>query len=91
MKYVPSSQEFKLTENVIEEIRESLSKNIINPTIKKEKPNPTQEDLESKEFNAIWDVIKSWDINVPEYDGHFYSGATGSHVKLILDALKNVK
>jgi len=50
-------------------------------------PDPTPERLASPEFEAIWNVIKSWDVNVPEfYDG--YCGANGSHVVLILDALR---
>lgn len=49
-------------------------------------PNPTPEQLESLEFNAIWDCIKSWDVEVPEfYTG--YCAANGSHVVLILNAL----
>jgi hypothetical protein len=53
-------------------------------------PSPTSEDLESPVFNAIWDVVKGWDVNVPEfYDG--YCGANGSHVKLILNALERVQ
>lgn len=52
-------------------------------------PNPTNADLNSPEFEAIWQVIKSWDVNVPEfYDG--YCGANGSHAKLILDVLRKV-
>lgn len=52
-----------------------------------EMPNPTPEQMESPEFNAIWQTIKSWDVNVPEfYDG--YCGANGSHVVLILNALE---
>ena len=51
-------------------------------------PNPTEEDLNSPEFEAIWRCIKSWDVNVPEfYEG--YCGANGSHVKLILNALRD--
>lgn len=51
-------------------------------------PDPTPEMLESPEFNAIWNRIKTWDINVPEVDGQgLYSGATGNHVRAILDAL----
>jgi hypothetical protein len=46
-------------------------------------------DLKSDEFNAIWDVIKNWDISAPDYYNG-YSGANGSHVKLLLDALKLV-
>lgn len=51
--------------------------------IKKEMPNPTELDLKSDEFNAIWD------ISAPDYYNG-YCGANGSHVKLLLDALKPV-
>lgn len=55
--------------------------------IKKQMPNPTENELKyNPMFERIWQVIKTWDINVPEYyDG--YMGANGSHVKLILNAL----
>lgn len=50
-------------------------------------PDPLPEDLKKPEFEAIWQTIKTWDINVPEaYCG--YCGASGNHVKAILDALK---
>lgn len=49
-------------------------------------PSPTRDELDSDEFNAIWEVIKHWDINVPKYYSD-YAGGNGSHVKLILDAL----
>ncbi len=53
----------------------------------KDMPSPSKEEIESLQFNAIWDIIKTWDINVPEfYSG--YTGGNGSHVKLILDSLK---
>lgn len=49
-------------------------------------PNPTPEMLNDPTFNAIWNVIKSWDINVPaEYSG--YCGATGNHVLAIWGAI----
>ena len=49
-------------------------------------PDPTPEMLTDPRFNAIWNVIKRWDINVPDaYSG--YMGATGNHVRAILDAL----
>jgi hypothetical protein len=49
-------------------------------------PDPTDEMLASPQFEAIWSVIKSWDVNVPEaYSG--YCGANGSHVAMILRAL----
>jgi len=55
---------------------------------KLEMPNPTEAELASPEFEAIWQVIKSWDVNVPtHYEG--YCGANGSHVKIILDALRS--
>ena len=48
--------------------------------------DPTPEELDTPEFNAIWELIKNWDINVPEvYDG--YCSSTGNHVVAILDAL----
>jgi hypothetical protein len=49
-------------------------------------PNPTEEQQASAEFDAVWQVIKGWDVNAPEYyDG--YCGANGSHVVLLLDAV----
>jgi hypothetical protein len=51
-----------------------------------ELPSPSQEEIDSPEFQAIWDVVKTWDISV----GDGYEGGSGSHVKLILDALKPV-
>ena len=55
----------------------------------KKLPNPTKEELNSPQFEAIWNVIKHWDINVPDYYNG-YCGGNGSHVKLILDELKVV-
>lgn len=53
-------------------------------------PDPTSEMLDDPMFNAIWNCIKTWDINVPEvYDG--YCGATGNHARAILDALTRVE
>jgi hypothetical protein len=53
-------------------------------------PNPDEAEQASPEFQAIWSVIKTWDVNVPEhYVG--YCGANGSHVKLLLDALDEVR
>lgn len=51
-------------------------------------PNPTDADLADPEFEAIWRVIKSWDISVPGYEGVGYCGGNGSHVMLILNALR---
>lgn len=53
-------------------------------------PDPTPEMLASPEFEAVWQCIKRWDINVPDaYVG--YCGATGNHVRAILDALRDPK
>ena len=52
--------------------------------------DPTPDMLETPEFNAVWDRIKTWDINVPEVDGDLYAGANGNHVRAILDALATV-
>lgn len=52
-------------------------------------PDPIPEELNSKEFEVIWNCIKKWDINVPDaYAG--YSGATGNHVVAIMHALEGV-
>lgn len=48
-------------------------------------PDPKAEDLESEDFNLVWECIKTWDINVPAvYSG--YCGSTGNHVMQILFA-----
>jgi len=50
-------------------------------------PDPTKEMLDNPIFNAIWECIKDWDINVP----FAYSGimsATGNHARAIFDAIK---
>ncbi len=49
-------------------------------------PDPTPEMLRTPEFEAIWQTIKTWDINVPAAYGG-YCGATGNHVRAIMDAL----
>lgn len=52
--------------------------------------SPKPETLETPEFEAVWQCIKDWDINVPyAYTG--YCGANGNHVRAILDALDVVK
>lgn len=50
-------------------------------------PDPTPKMLNDDPlFDAIWSVIKTWDINVPHaYSG--YCGATGNHVRAIYDAI----
>ena len=49
--------------------------------------DPKPEDLNRPEFNAVWEEIKRWDINVPDqYVG--YTTATGGHVMAILDAIE---
>lgn len=48
--------------------------------------DPTPEMLQDPLFEAIWQRIKSWDINVPEvYQG--YCGASGNHARAIYDAI----
>lgn len=48
--------------------------------------DPVPEMITNPVFEAIWQVIKTWDIAVPDaYSG--YCGATGTHVIAIMDAL----
>lgn len=50
-------------------------------------PNPLPEDLKTPEFNALWDVVKQWDIAFPAaYDGR--TGGEGNHVMALLQALR---
>jgi hypothetical protein len=53
-------------------------------------PDPSPEMLNGDLlFDAIWGVIKSWDINVPAvYSG--YCGASGNHARAIRDAIAPV-
>ena len=46
--------------------------------------DPTEEDLQSPVFEAIWEVVKQWDI------GRFgvYSTGTGTDVKEIMEAVR---
>lgn len=61
--------------------------NSASNSFKKSLPNPSKKTQDAPEFNAIWNCIKTWDVNVPEYyEG--YCGANGSHVQLILNAIK---
>lgn len=52
-------------------------------------PSPTEKEMESAEFKAIFNLIKRWDIGIAEQGG--YQHGNGSHVKLILDTLKPFK
>jgi hypothetical protein len=60
-----------------------------NPkTYSMEMPDPNDQDLEDPLFNAIYQAIKTWDVNVPDAYGG-YCGANGSHAKIILDAVRS--
>lgn len=50
-------------------------------------PSPTEADLTDPLFEVIWQATKRWDVNVPEYYVG-YCGMNGSHVMLILSALR---
>ena len=55
-------------------------------TVRAPWPDPTPEMLADPLFEAVWQRIKTWDINVPEvYAG--YMGATGNHVRAIVDVV----
>ena len=56
----------------------------------KKLPNPTDADQADPMFEAIWQATKSWDVNVPEYYVG-YCGMNGSHVMLILNAIRAIK
>lgn len=49
---------------------------------------PTEEDLASPEFEAVWQAIKGWDLQ--REAGLGYAGATGTDVMTILNALRSI-
>lgn len=52
-------------------------------------PSPTEKEVGSIEFKAVWGAIKGWDLQ--RQKGAGYSGANGSDVIHILKALSNIK
>jgi hypothetical protein len=50
-------------------------------------PNPSAEDQRDPVFLAIFNVIKGWDIRTESDSG--YSGGNGSHVMMILKAVRS--
>jgi hypothetical protein len=60
------------------------------PTLdeRREWRSPSVEETKTPIFNAIWDVIKRWDVNVPDqYEG--YCGANGNHVIQIMESVNS--
>lgn len=52
-------------------------------------PDPTPEMLHDPMWLAIWNAIKTWDVNVPgAYSG--YCGASGNHARAIYDAIRRI-
>jgi len=63
-----------------------------NDEDKIELPDPTPEMMKSLEFNAIWDLVKTWSICVPGVGGNgVYDTATGNHVRAIIDAIRKAR
>lgn len=55
-----------------------------NPLARAER-DPTTEELYSPPFNALWGIIKEWDIKAGGRE--FYTYGQGNHVVALLDAL----
>lgn len=47
---------------------------------------PTREDLQDPVFEAVWQAIKGWDLR--RSPDELYSGATGTDVMTILEAIR---
>lgn len=55
--------------------------------------DPTQQDLDSPEFNAVWSVIRKWDLDrgdISTSERCNYENATGTDVMTILNAIREV-
>lgn len=55
--------------------------------------DPTEEDLRSPEFQAIWLAIKDWDISRGDESStgnRLYAGATGTDVMTIINAVRSI-
>lgn len=74
-----------MKDECVEEAQDILT----GSTFFKDMPNPSETDLTDPVFNAIWEATKTWDVNAPEYYAG-YCGMNGSHIKLILDAIKDL-
>src|SRR5712691_6605882 len=63
----------RIGEEIMQAVKEVLHKDdtglpVKNPLpAKPPMPNPTEDDLNNPTFEAIWQVIKTWDVNVPEH------------------------
>lgn len=66
--------------------RSRRSPRVPEPRIEWEMARSDARDAEGPSFNAIWNTIKTWDVNVPSVYGG-YCGANGNHVRAIFDAL----
>ena len=73
-----------------EAVKEAIAAYQQEPVKKREMPNPTKKQLNSRRFAALWNTIKSWDISAPEFYWG-YCGANGSHVALLLEALNKAE
>lgn len=60
------------------------------PPVKIDLPEPDEVMLESKDFQAVWQAIKSWDIAVPGYLNGNHTGAMGNHAAHIVRILNKV-
>lgn len=61
---------------------------IVKPSIVTQYPDPTEEELKSPLFNAIWGVIKGWDISEdPQAMNPMRTSAMGNHAVAIMHAI----
>ena len=93
LRYVAMAEAALLERNYEEgEMSEAMDDRVLRARANKEDwPDPTPEMLKTSAFGAVWKTIRTWDINVPDVDGELYTGATGNHVRAILDALPRVE
>lgn len=77
--------------SVAKQLKESMSHTPQGAVTEEVYCRAVSEDMmNSPQFNAIWEVIKHWDIGVPSVYGGYCMG-NGSHVAAIVNALRKPK
>jgi hypothetical protein len=88
-RFIVDNNQYQIYNNEPERRRKGKEEKKMN---KNKWRDPEPDEINTPEFNSIWDCIRHWDIGLPQDitidGGQLYSGANGNHVIAILDALR---